>query len=72
MVTERNEKGKKCSKLVEVKNVDLWKELYDLYKYHTIETVWVRGHNGHPENEWCDQAAGEAVDRLKNAGLAIQ
>ena len=24
---------------------------------HKVEIVWVRGHNGHPENERCDRLA---------------
>ena len=40
-----------------VPNADLWKQLIPLLKIHTIEFVWVRGHNGHAENERCDKLA---------------
>ena len=40
-----------------VKNVELWKRLIDCMKPHDIEFVWVKGHNGHPENERCDRLA---------------
>lgn len=40
-----------------VKNIDLWKRLLPLLDTHNIKFIWVRGHNGHPENERCDQLA---------------
>ena len=40
-----------------VPNADLWKRLIEAMKPHTIEWVWVRGHNGHPYNERCDAVA---------------
>ena len=29
---------------------------------HQVTFTWVKGHNGHPENERCDQLATEAAD----------
>lgn len=48
-----------------VKNPDLWLEYLNVSKIHTIEGVWVRGHNGHPENERCDVIAREEAERFK-------
>lgn len=42
-------------------NSDLWKEILELLKIHKCEFVWVKGHNGHPENERCDRLAVEAA-----------
>lgn len=39
------------------KNRDLWERYYSLSKSFQIQLVWVRGHNGHPENERCDELA---------------
>jgi ribonuclease HI len=39
------------------KNKDLWLRLLPLLKNHTVQFVWVKGHNGHPENERCDELA---------------
>src|SRR6201985_658361 len=39
------------------KNKDLWLRYLDLAQLHQIKIVWVRGHNGHPENERCDVLA---------------
>ncbi|MBR2044430.1 MAG: ribonuclease HI [Clostridia bacterium] len=38
-------------------NVDLWEEILTLFNKHSVEIVWVKGHNGHPENERCDALA---------------
>lgn len=46
-----------------VPNADLWKRLIEAMKPHTIEWVWVRGHNGHPYNERCDRLAVAAAER---------
>ncbi len=45
-----------------VKNVDLWKRLLKAKEQHDVEFVWVKGHNGHPENERCDKLATTAAD----------
>jgi ribonuclease HI len=42
-------------------NVDLWARLLDLRDRHEVAFRWVEGHTGNPENERCDQLAGEAA-----------
>lgn len=54
-------KGWKNSKKEEVANRDLWERLLDLTSKHQVEWHWVRGHNGHPENERCDELARAAI-----------
>lgn len=44
-----------------VKNPDLWKRFYPLFVQHKPVFHWIRGHNGHPENELCDQLAVRAA-----------
>ena len=39
------------------KNPDLWKRFLAIYRKHKVKFQWVRGHNGHPQNELCDQLA---------------
>ena len=39
------------------KNSDLWSELLPLVDYHKVQWEWVKGHNGHVENERCDYLA---------------
>ena len=43
------------------KNKDLWLRFLSVYKLHQIRFTWVKGHNGHPENERCDELAVEAA-----------
>lgn len=47
-----------------VKNIDLWQELDQLLSKHKIRWIWVKGHNGHPENERVDKLARDAVNSL--------
>jgi len=46
-----------------VKNVDLWQRLKAAYDAHEVELHWVRGHDGHEENERCDRLAVDAIRR---------
>lgn len=39
------------------KNWDLFEMLLRLTRKHQVEFKWVRGHNGHQENEQCDKLA---------------
>ena len=48
-----------------VKNPDLWQEYLRVSQPHQIHGVWVRGHNGHPENERCDVIAKEEAEKFK-------
>ena len=47
-----------------VLNVDLWQELVTLLDKHEVTFVWVKGHNGHPYNERCDELATAFADNL--------
>lgn len=49
-----------------VKNVDLWKRLIDAKQPHDVKFNWVKGHDGHPENERCDRLATTAADKIMN------
>ncbi len=47
-----------------VKNQDLWLQLDTLAAKHDIEWHWVRGHDGHPENERADVLANRGIDEM--------
>ena len=49
-----------------VKNPDLWQEYLRVSAPHKIHGVWVRGHNGHVENERCDIIARDEAEKYKN------
>ncbi len=46
-------------------NVDLWEEMLSLLEIHNVTFHWLKGHNGHPENERCDKLA--VIQAQKNA-----
>lgn len=46
----------------ELKNPDLWAELYELVERHKVEFIWVKGHAGHDYNERCDALATAYAD----------
>jgi len=50
-----------------VKNADLWEQLDAAVQAHVVRWHWVRGHDGHPENERCDELANEAIRRERAA-----
>jgi ribonuclease HI len=50
-------RGWKTADRKPVKNVDLWQRLQAAMEPHKIEIIWVRGHDGHAENERVDQLA---------------
>jgi ribonuclease HI len=45
------------------KNEDLWRRYMALHSKFNIQFEWVRGHNGHPQNERCDVLAVNASDK---------
>src|SRR6185436_15680535 len=57
-------KGWKTADKKDVKNVDLWKQLDALRTGHQVKWHWVKGHDGHPENE--------RADRLANKGIPLE
>jgi len=59
-------KGWRNSKKEPVLNRDLWEELLKLCSQHVVNWQWIRGHNGHAENERCDQLARQAIAESKN------
>ena len=48
-----------------VKNTDLWREYVEVSKPHKVHGTWVRGHNGHTENERCDRLAWNEAQKQK-------
>lgn len=55
-------KGWKRGKNEPVKNADLWKRLLKAKEPHQVTFIWVKGHDGHPQNERCDTLATTAAD----------
>jgi ribonuclease HI len=56
--------GWKSSSKKPVLNADLWQEMLAAAAPHRIEWTWVKGHDGHAENERVDQLACAAADAM--------
>ncbi|EDZ62979.1 ribonuclease H [Sulfurimonas gotlandica GD1] len=48
-----------------VKNPDLWRDYIEVSQGHKINAIWVRGHDGHEENERCDKLARDEAEKIK-------
>ena len=52
-----------------IKNKELWLEYIKVSKSHKVHLSWVKAHNGHAENEQCDEVArNEATLLQQKAG----
>ncbi|MEL1249474.1 ribonuclease HI [Aurantiacibacter gilvus] len=58
-------RGWKTADKKPVRNEELWHDLIEAALPHQISWEWVKGHNGHPENERVDCLASEAADRAR-------
>ena len=61
----RGWKRKDGSKLVPIKNVELWQRLDELMQIHKVRFEHVKGHAGHVENERCDELAVAAAAKYR-------
>jgi ribonuclease HI len=57
-------RGWKTAARAPVKNQDLWQQLDLAVATQDIEWHWVKGHSGHEGNEYVDQLANRAIDRM--------
>jgi ribonuclease HI len=49
-------------------NLELWKELEKVAREHRVAWVWIRGHVGHPRNEYANDLATRAAKELSFSG----
>jgi ribonuclease HI len=53
-----------------IENVELWRDLVASARLHEVQWTWVRGHRGHPKNEYAnDLAVLAAREQLTSTGL---
>lgn len=57
-------KGWKTASGENVKNKELWQELYSLTKIHKVEFIKVKGHADNEFNNRCDEMARNAIKEL--------
>ena len=60
-------RGWKTADRKPVKNVDLWQQLDQQVRRHSVEWRWVRGHAGDPGNERADVLANRGVEQVLGA-----
>jgi ribonuclease HI len=54
-----------------VENLELWQKLVQAAAGHTVEWRWVRGHTGHPKNEYANARAVGAAERQERSNGLI-
>ena len=55
-----------------VENADLWKRLASTASRHRVDWRWVRGHAGHPHNEYANALAVRAArEQTSSGGLQV-
>lgn len=60
-------RGWKTASKQPVKNEELWRALDEEAARHEVSWNWVKGHDGHPQNERCDQLANAAISELPSS-----
>lgn len=48
----------------DIKNRELWEELYALYRMHSVTFVKVKGHSDNEYNNRCDEAARKEIKKF--------
>ncbi len=52
----------------EIENLHLWKELLAAARRHRVQWEWVKGHAGHPQNEYANHLATRAAAKQLDSG----
>ena len=52
----------------EIENLELWKALLPIAARHRIQWRWVKGHAGHPQNEYANHLATQAAAKQRDSG----
>ena len=48
------------------KNADLWVKFLEVFRKHNVRIKWIKGHNQHPQNEYCDKMAVKASKQTES------
>ncbi len=53
-----------------IENLELWRALWQSLDLHDVQFIWVRGHAGHPKNEYAnDLAIAAATKQVTSDGI---
>lgn len=55
-----------------IENLELWQQLVAAAVPHRLQWRWVRGHAGHPQNEYANHLATRAARELSNSGGMVE
>jgi ribonuclease HI len=55
-----------------IENLGLWQELVQSARLHEVQWTWVRGHRGHPKNEYANDLAVAAAREAKSSNGAVE
>jgi ribonuclease HI len=55
-----------------IENLGLWQELVQSARLHEVQWTWVRGHRGHPKNEYANDLAVAAAREAKTSNGAVE
>jgi len=55
-----------------IENLALWQELAEVARLHAVQWTWVRGHRGHPKNEYANDLAVSAARERKTSSGAVE
>lgn len=55
-----------------IENLDLWKDALRSLRSHMVEWKWVRGHSGHPQNEYANHLATAAAANQDSSGGLVE
>ena len=56
----------------EIENLQLWKELLPIARRHQVQWRWVKGHAGHPQNEYANFLAIQAASKQSASGGLVE
>ncbi|HET6232726.1 MAG TPA: ribonuclease H [Longimicrobiaceae bacterium] len=56
----------------EIENLQMWKDLLPIARRHKIQWRWVKGHNGHPQNEYANYLAILAASKQTDSGGLVE
>jgi ribonuclease HI len=55
-----------------IENLGLWQDLAEAARLHEVQWTWVRGHQGHPKNEYANDLAIAAAREAKSSEGAVE
>lgn len=56
----------------EIENLELWKGLMPVAARHEVQWRWVKGHNGHPQNEYANFLATRSAAKQMDSGGLVE